>query len=317
MISNGMNGEVLAAAGSVLLACFFFSLMFFLPKIAGADLGWQQVAFIRFASAFICICLFIAVRHKPSQWPGVVASRQPLKHVIRACFGVGAVGCIVYAAGHMHFADVMTISFTKGGFLLLFSAIFLKEAVGLKRCLAIALSFLGAICVIFAQGQSISPAIFTGPAGIALMAAAFIAAEITYLKQASSGDRLMPMLFIVNGTGTALSALLCLLSDQGMPWTGWVPLLLLMGPLAFVGQSLNFLAHCKADATFLAPFAYVTILYSAVLGWIFFGEALTVWGFIGAGFLVASGLVVTRTPANTIVGAQRVDLSVGQRRHSG
>ena len=50
------------------------------------------------------------------------------------------------------------------------------------------------------------------------------------------------------------------------------------------------LAHHRAPAALLAPFAYTQIVWMIVFGYIVFGDLPDVWTLTGAGIVIASGL---------------------------
>jgi drug/metabolite transporter (DMT)-like permease len=63
-----------------------------------------------------------------------------------------------------------------------------------------------------------------------------------------------------------------------------------IGVASTAGQWIVVLAFRYADASVLAPFSYVQLLWVSILGFLLFGEMPDVWTVTGAGFIVASGL---------------------------
>ncbi|MBX6319267.1 MAG: DMT family transporter [Pigmentiphaga sp.] len=62
--------------------------------------------------------------------------------------------------------------------------------------------------------------------------------------------------------------------------------------LTFVTQAFRL-----APPAVVAPFDYSGLIWAALFGWIFWGEALDAWTYVGAGLIAAGGiLVVTRQP---------------------
>ncbi len=65
-----------------------------------------------------------------------------------------------------------------------------------------------------------------------------------------------------------------------------------LGGMGFIAhytmvQSLN-----AADASLVAPFNYVRVLWAIGLGYLLFGEIPDLWTFVGGGIVIASGLYV-------------------------
>ena len=65
---------------------------------------------------------------------------------------------------------------------------------------------------------------------------------------------------------------------------------LIIGVASTAGQWIVVLAFRYADASVLAPFSYIQLLWVTLLGFVIFGEVPDVWTVVGAAFIVASGL---------------------------
>jgi drug/metabolite transporter (DMT)-like permease len=63
-----------------------------------------------------------------------------------------------------------------------------------------------------------------------------------------------------------------------------------IGIASTAGQWIVVLAFRYADASVLAPFSYLQLLWVSTLGFLVFGEIPDVWTVTGAAFIVASGL---------------------------
>jgi drug/metabolite transporter (DMT)-like permease len=64
----------------------------------------------------------------------------------------------------------------------------------------------------------------------------------------------------------------------------------LVGVASTVGQWIVVIAFRYADASVLAPFSYIQLLWVSLLGFFLFGEVPDIWTITGAGVIVASGL---------------------------
>jgi drug/metabolite transporter (DMT)-like permease len=65
---------------------------------------------------------------------------------------------------------------------------------------------------------------------------------------------------------------------------------LLVGVASTTGQWIVVLAFRYADASVLAPFSYIQLLWASAFGFLVFGEVPDVWTVGGASLIVASGL---------------------------
>ena len=77
-------------------------------------------------------------------------------------------------------------------------------------------------------------------------------------------------------------------------WTApsWNDVLLglLVGVASTTGQWIVVLAFRYADASVLAPFSYVQLLWVSIFGFLIFREVPDAWTIVGAVFVVSSGL---------------------------
>lgn len=290
-----MRKQIAIAWGFVLGASLCFAVMFSMPKASGLELDWTQVAFLRYFGGFVFMALALAMRGGLNR----IRLTYWYIHIPRALFGVGTVGCIVYAAQQMPYADTVAVSFSKGGFVLVFSALFIGESVGWVRLSALVTSFSGAVVILAGQHGGLTWSFLSGAGGVAILGAVFMAGEVVLLKLAAMRDNVLSMLFWVNGAGMLISGLLAVPNWQPFG-SGSILFILAMGPIALLGQAFNYFGHKLADASFLAPLGYATVAYSVLIGWLVFGEVLDVSSVLGIGLVLAGGIVSARTPLDTI-----------------
>lgn len=287
--------QVAIAWAFVLGASLCFAVMFSMPRASGLEIDWAQVAFLRYCGGFVVIVSAILTGGSAN----MIHLTYWYVHIPRALFGVGTVGCVVYAAQHLPYADTVAVSFSKGGFVLLFSALLIREAVGWIRLLALVLSFSGALIILAGQHGGLTWSFLSGAGGVAALGTVFMAGEVVLLKIAAMRDNVLSMLFWVNGVGMVISGVLA--APLWQPLESWTALIIAaMGPIALLGQAFNFFGHQRADASFLAPLGYMTVVYSILIGWLVFEEALDTSSLVGIGLVLAGGLFSARTPMNTI-----------------
>jgi drug/metabolite transporter (DMT)-like permease len=74
-------------------------------------------------------------------------------------------------------------------------------------------------------------------------------------------------------------------------WQGWL-LMLLMGGTSALSNFMNIRAFTLAQASALAPFSYVQIIWAVPVGYVAFGDLPDAWTAVGTAVIVASGLYV-------------------------
>jgi len=86
-------------------------------------------------------------------------------------------------------------------------------------------------------------------------------------------------------------------------------LLVLCGALGILGQGLFTHGIGLGETSFVMPFDYLRIVYSFVIGFVWFAEVPGIWSFGGAAVIIASSLYLLRTEGRP--GAAGVDSRSG------
>ncbi|WP_420145761.1 DMT family transporter [Sphingobium sp.] len=80
-----------------------------------------------------------------------------------------------------------------------------------------------------------------------------------------------------------------------LPPTGAVPLVLLAATLAFTSLAALAWAYARAEAQRLIPVEYSAFLWAAIVGWLAFGERVTLTTMAGALLIVVACLIAARS----------------------
>ena len=246
----------------------------------------MQMVFARVLIALLAILPFV--------WragPGVLATRAPGTHLIRALAGTGATVCGIYAVVLLPLADVTALSFTTPLFTILLAVPLLRERVRWRRWSATAVGFLGVLIMVRPGASAVEPG-----ALLALGMALGIAVATVMVKRLPAGETVTGMLFWYSVTALALTSVPALLVWQAPSATGWL-LLIAIGVLGVASQALILRAYRVGEATFVAPFDYSKLLLAVAIGLTVFGEIPDLWTLAGALVIVASTLYIARREA--------------------
>ncbi|MEL6683122.1 MAG: EamA family transporter, partial [Pseudomonadota bacterium] len=71
-----------------------------------------------------------------------------------------------------------------------------------------------------------------------------------------------------------------------------------IGAIAWAGHEFLIRAHAYAEASLLAPFGYVFVLYLAFAGWLVFDHIPEWYVGVGAVLIFAAGLIIWRSQRN-------------------
>ena len=260
-------------------------------KATPAYIPVMQILAFRFGIQFLALLPLAQVMR--------LTYRPPLKecamHLVRAFLIVCATGLFFTAVREMPIANALSIFFVAPFILTLLGGVLLGEEVGVRRLLACAVGFGGALLVIQPSFQDLGlVALF--PLGTALCFAFYMvmtrrmATRIhpIALQSYTAGAAcliILPILIAFDGSGSALL-------DPAMPHGLAVWTLLGVGVISTISHLFISYALRLAPAATVAPLQYLEIVAATLLGyWVFndFPDALT-W--LGISIIVGSGLYV-------------------------
>jgi len=274
----------LAAALTVLASGFVAGTML-LAKMLGTDtlgpaLNPLQISQGRFLFALIALSLGALVLRP--KFTKVAWSR----HGLRVLFGWGGVTLMFAATAFIPLSDATAISFLNPVFGVLLAIPLLGERVGRVRLSAAALALFGALILLRPTPTAFQPA-----ALLALGAAVSLAFELILIKRLSGREGPLQILLVNNVIGVGISTTAALAVWQ-MPNAAQWAALAGIGVLMAAAQTSFINAIARADASFVSPFWYATLVFAALYDALVFGvlpDAVSVLGMVfivtGAGLL--------------------------------
>jgi drug/metabolite transporter (DMT)-like permease len=208
-------------------------------------------------------------------------TRRIGRHIFRAASGLAGMTSLFFAARLMPLAEATSLSFTAPLFAVIGGTLVLREHVSPHRWLYTASGFLGALIILRPGAATISPG-----ALIALAGAVFIAMATLSAKTLARTERATTIVFYFTALVTPLSLLMALpvWTTPGLADWSW---LILIALLATASQMLLTEALRQADATFVLPFDYSQLVFSALLGLAIYAEVPSLHTVIGT--LVIAG----------------------------
>ena len=273
-----INKPLLKGASFCMLAFAINTLNDVLAKSLGMDLHPVEVTFLRFLlSAVILLPLGF--------WKGwgLFRTQRPLLHGARGVLLFCGIGLWCHGLGHVPISLATTINFTIPLFTLLLARIFLKEHIGRARFLVTLGGFLGVLFVLHPEGDF-------DPAAISLLLASLLFAMLDILnKRFVVQESMVAMLF----WGSVATALLGAFPATAVWATPSLPALGLFCLLGLGANGILFFllkGFALADASALAPFRYVELVFAVGAGYFFFQETPSLWTLAGAAVIIPSTL---------------------------
>lgn len=249
----------------------------------GPPLHPLQVSHGRFLFAFAAIALVFAV-----QRPQLSGVHWRL-HAGRTALGWGGVTLMFAAVAHVPLGDATAISFLNPVFALLLSIPLLGEKVGRIRWAAALIALAGAMILLRPGAGSFQPV-----ALLALGAAILLGVELIAIKKLSGREAPLQILVVNNGIGLCIASVAVLAVWAPPTGTQWAALVAI-GLMMALAQACFVNAMARADASYVAPFSYTTLVFAAGYDALVFGVRPDAVSWLGAGVILAgAGLLAWR-----------------------
>lgn len=256
----------------IILAAFFFALMAMFVRLAG-DIPSIQKSFFRNLVSLVFAGV-ILVREKA--W--FSGKKENIKYLLmRAAAGTIGILCNFYAVDHMVLSDASMLNKMSPFFAIIFSYFILKEKVTVSQAVIVAGAFLGSLLII-----KPTTAIFSSPAAlVGLLGGLGAGVAYTYVRVLGKKGEKGPFIVFVFSAFSCLVTLPWLILDfHSMSGIQFL-YLLLAGLSAAGGQFSVTAAYFHAPAKEISVYDYSQILFSAVLGFVVFGQLPDVLSWMG------------------------------------
>jgi drug/metabolite transporter (DMT)-like permease len=234
---------------------------------------------------YVFAAIFALAVLRPIKRPALLRSRRPALQMLRSLMLFGSTMGNFLALREMQLAETATIQFLWPLFVALLAGPILGEWAGPARMTAIGVGLIGVLISLSPGAGTFQPVALCAIFGVLCNAfyalltrvlAAHDAPETTLLFTPLAGIALLtpalpfvwitpPTLFIAVG-------------------------LVMMGLFATAGHGLLILAHQRAPAPVLAPFAYTQLIWMTLAGLAIFGDKPHAATLIGAAIVVGCGL---------------------------
>ncbi|TWA84487.1 S-adenosylmethionine uptake transporter [Azospirillum brasilense] len=282
----GMAGKPLEAALWMLGAALFIAIGNAMIRHVSGELHPFEIVFFRNLFSLMFMLPWIAAvglgRLRTGR-AGLYASRSATSLVAMLCW--------FYSVTHMPLPDATALSFTIPLFVTAGAALFLNETVRARRWAAVLVGLAGVMIVIRPDDATLDPTIL-------VMLLHCVAAAITTLqvRALATSDGVMVVVAYMGLFLTPMALVPALFVWEWPSWTalGW---LVLLGGVLTLGQLAMTRAFKLAPASAMMPYDYARLPFTALLAWPLFGEAMDLWGWVGAGVIAASALYTAHRDA--------------------
>ncbi len=224
---------------------------------AGVSAG--EILFYRNAGALPVVIAWIMLG------PGLAAlgTRRPLAHLTRSALGLASMTLMFVTIGLLPIAEFTAFLFLVPLFATMLSALFLGEKVGLHRWGAILLGFAGVLVMTHPGGGGVAT---TGLA-MGLVTAAMVSGVTITLRGLGATEPATTTVFWFTLIGTLATALTLPFFYQPHDAATWIIVagIGLAGALLQIFQTISLRL---APVSVTAPFDYMQLVWSMLLGWL-------------------------------------------------
>ena len=273
------------AAGLIAVATAFIAATTLIAKALGTDqfgpaIHPFQIVFGRFLFAFLAFSIAVAILRPTLQRPHLGL------HLARTLGGWAGLTLMFASVAYIPLADATAISFINPVFGMIFAIPFLGERVGKWRWLAAGISLIGAMILLRPTPDSFQPA-----ALLALAAAVILGAELNVIKKLTRRENPFSILFVNNAIGVGIAGVAVIWVWQAPMPTQWV-LMATLGVAMAVAQTCFVNAMARADASFVAPFSYGTLIFAALYDVVFYDVIPDHVTLLGAAIIILGALLL-------------------------
>lgn len=273
------------AALLIVVACAFIATTTLFAKALGTDqfgapLHPFQISFGRFLFAFLILSMAALVVRPTLQRPHLGL------HLARTTSGWAGITLMFASVAYIPLADATAISFLNPVFGMILAIPLLGERVGKWRWLAAGIAFVGAMILLRPTPASFQPA-----ALLALEAAVALGLELNFIKKLTGREGPFSILLMNNTIGLCIAGVAVSFVWQSPSASQWA-LMAGVGCAMAVAQACFVNGMARADASFVAPFGYATLIFAAMFDIAFYGvipDAITT---LGAGIIIAGALLL-------------------------
>jgi drug/metabolite transporter (DMT)-like permease len=269
----------------------------FLIRLAG-EIGLWQFHFIR---ALIALPFVVALSRLGL---GQLAPRRLWAVALRS--GLVAIAMLFYfsALALMSIAQALAGLFTSPIFILLISAVFLRQRIGPWRILAVAVGFAGILFVLQPDPNDFDTTILIPVAGGLFYALGALVTRGLCARE-STVSMLLGMMITLGLSGAVGLGVLGLVpmgevpGPDGFVTRGWVwpmwqsaPWVTMQAVGSVAGVFLIVKAYQLGDPSHVSVFEYSIMIFGPLFAWVAFGQQVTFWQIFGIVLIVVAGGII-------------------------
>ena len=289
ILTNNLSkkNQILLSIIFMIAASFSFACGSIATKVIGSSLFFEsinpfQIVHARFFFSFILL-FFLSLIFKTSFKTKLIKI-----HSLRSCLGLMGISIWFTSLLYIPASDATAINFLNPIFAMFFAIYILKEKIDFFRWIGAIISFLGGLCLIRPSlDLSFSPI-----ALLCMMGAIIMGFEIICIKYLSQRENIFKILLLNNLIASVIASIF-------LPIVFKVPSLIELLGMIFIafcfliGQFFFLNSMKRADASFIMPFFYSTLIFVIFFDLIIFNFMPDTISFVGAAIIFFGALIIS------------------------
>ncbi|MGX7872118.1 DMT family transporter [Mesorhizobium sp. ORM6] len=252
-----------------------------------------QIVFFRSFFAIFPIIAFLTFKGKLGT---AFTTRRPFNHIARGVVGVCAMGLGFFALTRLPLPEAITLNYAQPLLVVMFSSIFLGEAIRVYRWSAVAVGLVGVLVIswpeltLLSSGEALDDQEVLGVIA-ALVAAAISAVAMLLVRNLVQTEKTATIVLWFSVTASVMALLSLPFGWQALTLSQ-AGLLIAAGFCGGLGQILMTSAYRHAEASVVAPFEYTSMILGVIVGYLVFGDVATLNTLVGGLIVVAAGIFI-------------------------
>ena len=294
--NNNSKGIIL-----ILLAMMVFSVQDSIMKYIYNYVSLYEVYLVRTLVSMVIILLFLILTKKPI----VFKTRYPLLTYCRVILFFFGFSSFYISLTVMPLATATALFFVTPFLITIFAHFFLKEEIGIRRWSAVIVGFIGVYIILNPNFSNFDYLSLTP-----ILCAFCYSLSIIIIKKTSEKDSVYTQTFTFYFGAIIISSIFYFFIGDGQYNTSNHPAsqfifrewfenleasMLLMIATGFTASAaflLLFTAYSIASPAVVSPFEYSILLWSPLIGWVYFNEIPSLNTVIGILIIVSSGIYI-------------------------
>lgn len=268
----------------IVLAALSFALMGNFVHLAGSVPSMQKAFFRNFVA--MVFAFLVMKKHHVSFHP---PEKRHWRYLLaRAAFGTLGLLCNFYAVDRLNLSDASMLNKMSPFFAIIMSYFLLKERLTLFQGVAVAVAFLGSLLIIKPNPANMALV----PSVVGLVGGFGAGVAYTVVRIMSKKGVNSSLIVFVFSTFSCLVCVPYIVVVHAPMTLGQLCCLLLAGVFGCTGQFAITSAYRFAPAKDISVYDYTQVIFSALLGWTFFGQVPDRWSLLGYVVICGTGVLM-------------------------